>query len=105
MSTKTKRRGPASAAALVRPAQVRPRPVPRRQAQRRIPWMPVVIGLVLVGALAVLLWGAASMPRGTVAAATTTHDFGQVPISGGDLTTQFPLTVDRAALVTDITST
>ena len=111
MSTKTKHRAVAASAPLVRPHQVQPhqvqpRPAPRRQVQRRrIPWLPVAIGLVLVGALAVLLWGAASTPRGTVAATTKTHDFGQVPISGGYLTAKFPLTVEGAALVTDITST
>jgi hypothetical protein len=103
MSTKTKHR---SAAPPVRPNHVKPRPAPIRQARRqRIPWIPVAIGLALVGVLALFLWDVGSAPRGKVVAATTAHDFGQVPIGGGYLTAKFPLTVNGEALVTDITST
>ena len=101
MSTKTKHRtGPPPRAQLGKTTRL-----PIRRVRRRAAWMPVAIGLALVGVLALLVWNVGSAPRGKVVAATTSHDFGQVPISGGYITAKFPLTVDGEALVTDITST
>jgi hypothetical protein len=43
-------------------------------------------------------------PKGTIAAAQTSYNFGDVPIGGGDITTGFPLTVQGNARAIDITS-
>ena len=69
-------------------------------------WLPLLLVVFLAGGgLAVLLDSGLAPPSGTLTAARTQHDFGQVPINGGVITTQFPLTVNGEALVTDITTT
>lgn len=59
--------------------------------------------MVIVGLVA-LTWPG-SPPRGTIAAESTTHDFGQAPIDGGLLVARFPLTVESDALVTELGTT
>jgi hypothetical protein len=100
------------AAAVVRGAHSIPvhqthRPGTHRTRRWAWWWIPLV-GLVFLagGGLAVVLSGGITpTPGGTLAAARTQYDFGPVPINGGVITTQFPLTVNGDALVTDITTT
>jgi hypothetical protein len=66
-------------------------------------WIALVVVVLVGGALALLLSGA-SRPTGRVTAAQQMHDFGQVPIHGGLITTRFPLTVEGETLVTELSS-
>ena len=102
----SKHRG--AAAAVARGPQSTPTHRARGRTRRWAWWWIPLVGLVFLagGALAVILSGGlAPAPGGTLAAARTQYDFGQVPINGGVITTQFPLTVNGDALVTDITTT
>ena len=61
----------------------------------------VVVGLLLGGAII----GELTTPKGKLAAAQTSYNFGDVPIGGGDIITKFSLTVQGDARAIDITST
>jgi hypothetical protein len=67
------------------------------------PWIALAVLVLVGGALALLLSGA-SRPTGRVTAAQQMHDFGQVPIHGGLITTRFPLSVEGETLVTELSS-
>jgi hypothetical protein len=70
-----------------------------------LPWLWIALAVVvLIGGTLALLLSGASRPTGRLTAAQQTHDFGQVPIHGGLITTRFPLTVEGETLVTDLTS-
>ena len=78
----------------------------RAAAQKpRLPWLWIALAVVvLIGGTLALLLSGASRPTGRLTAAQQMHDFGQVPIHGGLITTRFPLTVEGETLVTDLTS-
>ena len=85
------------------------RPRPRYQARRRLlRWDRVLLflGVVVVGLLlGSAIIGEITTPKGKIAAAQTSYNFGDAPIGGGDITTRFPLTVEGDARAVDITST
>jgi hypothetical protein len=67
------------------------------------PWIALAV-VVLVGSSLALLLSSASRPTGRLTATQQMHDFGQVPIHGGLITTRFPLTVEGETLVTELSS-
>ena len=70
----------------------------------RSPWLWIALAaLVLIGGTLALLSGG-GRPTGRLTATQLTHDFGQGPIDGGLITTQFPLTVEGETLVTELSS-
>ncbi len=85
------------------------RPRPRYQARRRLlSWDRILLflGVVVVGLLlGSAIIGEITTPKGKIAAAQTSYNFGDAPIGGGDITTRFPLTVEGDARAVDITST
>ena len=71
----------------------------------RLPWLWIALAVVILvgGALALLLSGA-GRTTGRLTATQQMHDFGQVPIHNGLITTQFPLSVEGETLVTELSS-
>lgn len=67
------------------------------------PWFALAVVVLIGGALALLLSGT-SRPTGRLTTAQQMHDFGQVSIHGGLITTRFPLTVEGETLVTELSS-
>jgi hypothetical protein len=67
------------------------------------PWIALVV-VVLVGSALALLLSGVGRPTGRLTATQQMHDFGQVPIHGGLITTRFPLTVEGETLVTELSS-
>jgi hypothetical protein len=93
-TTRTERRRAARAAAKEK----------ARRAGR--PWLRwVVLAAALLGAVALGVWGWPGGATGTLAAERTQHDFGAVPIRGGEVMASFPLTVDGDVYVTDLSTT
>lgn len=82
---------------------------PRYQVRQRLLRWDRILLLIGVVVVVVLLGGAIvgeiTTPKGTIAAAQTSYNFGDVPIAGGDISTRFPLTVQGDARAVDITST
>lgn len=81
-----------------------------RQRAAIQPWLWLVLAvLVFVGAGIVISTlqsgGSAGSATGTIKAEHTSFDFGNVPINGGIISTQFPLTMQEDVLVTSLTST
>ena len=74
-----------------------------RKSRSPLPWIVLGAVVLIAGALAFIL-SAGAGPNGRVAATQQSHDFGQVSIHGGLITTRFPLTVDSEALVTELSS-
>jgi hypothetical protein len=64
-------------------------------------WLAIVaIIAVALGAFAFAAQDSSN--DGSLAAESTTHDFGQVPINGGLLATEFPLAVTGSVSVADL---
>jgi hypothetical protein len=81
----------------------RRRPAHRTRNGRR-GWL--ALGVTLLAAVA--LWfalGNTGQPGGTLTAEYTNYDFGQVRMNGGLLAYRFPLTVQGATVVTDLSTT
>ena len=74
-----------------------------RKTRSPWPWIALAVIVLVAGAFVVLLSGG-NRPTGRLAATQQMHDFGQVPIHGGLITTQFPLTVEGETLVTELSS-
>lgn len=55
----------------------------------------VVLGMVYIGRAA----------PGVIAAPQTVHDFGEVPIDGGVVTTVFPVAINGSVRVTELSTT
>lgn len=72
--------------------------------RRRSPWPWIALAVVALvgGALAFTL--ARSGAGGQLSAAAQSYNFGKVPIHGGIVSTQFPLTVAGDTLVTELTT-
>ena len=68
-------------------------------------WLWIALAaLVLIGGTLALLLSGGGRPSGRLTATQQMYDFGQVPIHGGLITTQFPLTVEGETLVTELSS-
>ena len=80
--------------------------VKEREQWPRRAWLRwAVLGVAFLGAVAFGVWGWPGGARGTLAADHVQHDFGTVPIGGGELLTSFPLTVGGEVYVTDLSTT
>lgn len=73
---------------------------------RRWIFLSVAVVALVAGAVLLLRSGdespAAASATGTLTPERISHDFGQVSMGGGILSTRFPLAVDSDALVTDV---
>jgi len=74
-----------------------------RKTRSPLPWIALVVVVLIGGALALFLSGG-NRTTGRLSAAQQMHDFGQVSIRGGLITTRFPLTVEGETLVTELSS-
>ena len=82
------------------------RAVPRRRGWSSLPWLWLGLALAVVFAGAVLALSAldGSGRRSAIGAEQTSHDFGAVAMSNGEVTAKLPITVRTPAVVTDINS-
>ena len=74
-----------------------------RKTRSPWPWIALAVVLAIVGALILFLSGG-NRSTGRVTATQQMHDFGQVSIHGGLITTRFPLTVEGETLVSELSS-
>jgi hypothetical protein len=77
---------------------------PNRKTRSPWPWLALAVFILIAGAIALRFASGASSPANRLSAEHQTHDFGQVPIQGGLITAQFPLTVESETLVTELTT-
>ncbi len=69
-------------------------------------WISIFAGLLVIGGAAIVLANQPAVEAGGVLTAERTfHDFGQVRIGGGLITTNFPLAVEGSPLVTELSTT
>jgi hypothetical protein len=74
-----------------------------RKTRSPWPWIALAVVVLISGALVLFLSGT-SRATGRLSAAQQMHDFGQVSIHGGLISTRFPLTVEGETLVIELSS-
>jgi hypothetical protein len=81
----------------------RGRSVPPRRRSRAAIWMALT-GVLLIPAIAVLYYASGGRVSQTLIPDHTVHDFGQVAMSGGEISARIPITVRDTTRITSINS-